>query len=148
MSTTSTDPVAALAELSCGTFLLTAAFDETQSGVLARSVQPCADDPPLLCVALRTGHPIEPIIRDSRHFAICQIDPADRLTVRKFSSDAHVHDESPFAAIPIETLVTGSPVLCRSRLVFDCEVVRHFDLEAESELYIGQVLACRAATGG
>lgn len=39
--------------------------------------------------------------------------------------------------------MTGSPVLLRSIVAFDCEVVRHFDLEADHELFVGQVLASR-----
>jgi len=71
----------------------------------------------------------------------------DKLALRKFSTDSWVDSESPFDAIPIQKLRTGAPVLRRSSLVFDCEVVRHFDLEAESELYIGQVVACRVTPG-
>jgi flavin reductase (DIM6/NTAB) family NADH-FMN oxidoreductase RutF len=144
MSATSTDPRHALARLSTDHFLLSAAFEDARAGVLAHSVQPCSDDPPLVCVAVRTGHPIEPIIRDARTFAVCRVDPEDKLVWRKFGPDAPADaEQSPFDALPLQTLQTGSPVLRRSTLVFDCEVVRHFDLEAEMELYIGLVVACR-----
>lgn len=143
----STQPQDAFALLQTGRFLMTAEHDDAQAGVIVRSVQVCSEDPPMLCIAVRTGHPIEPIIRDARCFAVCRLDEGDKLALRKFSTDPCADGESPFDAIPIQKLRTGAPVLRRSSLVFDCEVVRHFDLEAESELYIGQVVACRVAPG-
>ncbi len=143
----STHPLDGFALLRSGLYLMTAAHEDVRAGVIVRSVQPCSDEPPLLCVAVRTGHPIEPIIRDARCFAICRLDEADKLALRKFASAAPLDEEDQFDAIPVERLLTGAPVLRRSPLVFDCEVVRHFDLEAESELYVGQVIACRVAAG-
>lgn len=144
----STDTHTAFAQLQTGCFLMTAEHEDARAGVLVRSVQVCSEDPPMLCIAVRTGHPIEPIIRDARCFAVCRIEESDKLVFRKFAPDAVIQDEaSPFDAIPVQKLKTGAPVLRRSPLVFDCEVVRHFDLEAESELYIGQVVACRVAIG-
>lgn len=125
-----------------GLFVMTSAFEDASAGVLVRSVQSCAHEPPLISVALLKGHAIEPIIRDSHCFAVCQVDPADRLMSRLFAHDAE-QVEDPFAAVPVRSLKTGSPVLLRSNLALDCEVVRHFDLEADHELYIGHVVDCR-----
>lgn len=141
------DPIAdAIAAIPGGTFIITSAFEGVRSGVLVRSAQPCADEPRLICVAVKKGHTVEPIIRDSRHFALCQIDPADRLAMKKFDMAADHDPEKPtdpFDSFPTHTLRTGSPVLKKSPLCLDCEVVRHFDLEADCELYIGLVLAAR-----
>lgn len=142
----STDPRAALAQLPSGLFLMTSAYDDDRAGLIVRSVQVCGDEPPLLCVAVRTGHRIEPLIRDSRCFAISWLDEERKLVLRKFAHHSRTDPGDSFDAIPVEALATGSPVLCDSPLVFDCEVARHFDLEADCELYIGQVVACRAAT--
>lgn len=139
-----TDPLRAMAQLPLGLFVMSAAFEGERAGILVRAVQPCGTEPPLICVAPRTGHRIEPLIRDSRCFAICHVDPTNKLALKKFDPDDPPDHGDPFDAIPIETLVTGSPVLRGSPLVFDCEVVRHYDLETDHELYVGQVLAARA----
>ncbi|MBX3364578.1 MAG: flavin reductase [Phycisphaeraceae bacterium] len=141
------DPIsAALDTIPGGAFIITSAFDGVRSGVIARSVQPCADEPRLVCVAVRKGHTVEPLIRDSRCFALCRVARTDRLVMRKFEMSAD-HDpekpQDPFDAFAIETMTTGSPILRKSDLVLDCEVVRHFDLEADCELFIGLVLAAR-----
>ncbi|HZW09662.1 MAG TPA: flavin reductase family protein [Phycisphaerales bacterium] len=141
----STNPLEAMAQLPVGLFVMTASFEDERAGIVVRSVLPCGTEPPLICVAARTGHRIEPLIRDSRCFAICQLDPHHKLALRKFDPDAPEERGDPFDAIPIESLATGSPVLRGAPLVFDCEVVRHYDLETDFELYVGQVLAARAA---
>jgi len=146
----STDTNQALAQLPAGRFLMASAYEDDRAGLIVRSVQPCGDEIPLLCVAVRTGHRNEPLIRDRRCFALSRVGEDDRLVRHKFAAaiapDAP-ESADPFAAIAVETLQTGSPVLRGSPLVFDCEVVRHFDLEADCELYIGQVVASRMAIG-
>jgi len=132
----------AIAALPVGTFLMTSCFDGKRAGVLVRSVQSIADEPPLLGVSIRRGHPIEPIIRDSRHFAICMLDPADKLALRKFA-DGPKRDADPFDALPLETLLSQSPILRRAPLAFDCEVTRNLDLEADCGLYVGVIIAVR-----
>jgi flavin reductase (DIM6/NTAB) family NADH-FMN oxidoreductase RutF len=141
------DPIsAAIANLPQGMFVITSSYDSVRTGVIVRGVMPCATEPRLICVAVTKGHTVEPLIRDSRHFGLCQIDPSDKLAVRKFEFAAD-HDpekpQDPFNAMPVETLQSGSPILKKSPLAFDCEVVRHFDLEADCELYVGLVLAVR-----
>lgn len=140
----STDPHSALARLPSPAYLMTSSFEGERAGVIVRSVQACNTEPPLVCVAVRTGHQIEPLIRDSRCFALSQVESENRLVLKKFDrARAAVEPGDPFDAIPVRSLRTGCPVLCASALVLDCEVVRHFDLEADCELYIGLVLASR-----
>ena len=138
------DIPAAMARLTSGMFVMTSDFEGARAGVVVRSVQPCGVMPPLICVAARTGHWIEPIIRDSRHFAVCKVDESDRLILRKFGEDVGENESATqFDSFVLEKMTSTSPVLAKSPLVFDCEVVRHFDLEADHELYVGLVQAVR-----
>ncbi|HYE62420.1 MAG TPA: flavin reductase family protein [Phycisphaerales bacterium] len=137
------DTPRAFADLAKGLYVLTASHEGKRAGVLVRSVQPCADEPPLIAVAVKTGHWIEPLIRDSHVFAICRVSTSDRLMLRKFAETSRPRDGDPFDCVRAEKLVTGAPIISKSPLVLDCEVVRHFDLEADHELFIGHVLACR-----
>jgi len=134
-------PSHALAKLQSGLFVLTARHEGKRAGVVVRSVQPASDQPPLVCVAVRRGHWIEPVIRDSHAFAICKISPGDGLLLRKFAETARPRDGDPFDCVQTTRLATGSPILTRATLVLDCEVVRHFDLEADHERYMGLLLA-------
>jgi len=137
-------------ERACGTlvsglFVASAGHDGRRAGVLVRGAHVCSDSPPLLVVSVRKGHPIEPVIRDSRAFALSSVDPGDRVLVRRFGApppaDRHF---DPFDATPTRTLVSRSPVLASSALAFDCQVERHVDLECDHELYVGRVVAALA----
>jgi flavin reductase (DIM6/NTAB) family NADH-FMN oxidoreductase RutF len=141
--TTSGDGIVAKALdlLPGGIYLITSCFEGKRAGATALAAMHCSTEPLLLCVASRKGHGIEPIIRDSHHFALCVLDPNDKLMSRKFSTMNREADN--FDSLPVETLVSSSPVIKRSLVAFDCEVVRHFDMEADHELYIGRILAAR-----
>ncbi|MCH8344545.1 MAG: flavin reductase [Planctomycetes bacterium] len=72
----------AIGQIPCGLFVLTAAYDGAQSGVLAKWVQQCSAKPPMLMVALANDLPIATLIRDSRNFALSQISADDRFLQR------------------------------------------------------------------
>lgn len=141
----SQDFLLALERIPRGLFVLTSAHDGRRGGVVVRGVQPCADEPPMLIVSVRKGNAVAPLIRDSRCFAICEVEAGDRLLLRKFAEGIKPRDGDPFDCFGVERLATGSPVLSRSPLAFDCEVVRHFDLESDHELYVGQVRGVKQA---
>lgn len=132
----------ALAMLPSGVFVVTSSFEGKKGGVLVKSVMPCADEPLLVCVAAWKGHGIEPLIRDSRHFCVNQIDPDDKLVLRMFQGHISEHASS-FDSLPTERIVSQSPAIKRALVAIDCEVVRHLDMEADHELYIGLVLGAR-----
>ncbi|MHA7813445.1 MAG: flavin reductase family protein [Phycisphaerales bacterium] len=130
-----------------GLFLLTSAFDDKRGGMLVHDVQRCGTDPAMICVAARKGHTIDPLIRDSRAFALGVLGEENRLIRRRFErcdTPPREHpasgDEDPFDAIATRTLVTGSPIIERCTMWFDCEVARRVDLEAEMELFVGVIV--------
>lgn len=137
----------ALGVFPSGLYLLTAAFDDQRGGMFVHHVQRCGTDPAMLCIAARKGHTIDPLIRDSRSFALGVLGDGDRLIERRFSSHdappsevAPKGEDDPFDAIATRTLVTGAPMIERCKLWFDCEVARRVDLEAEIELFVGVIV--------
>lgn len=136
--------------------LMTAEFEGERAGVLVRSIQVCSADPVLVSIVVPRGHAIDPLIRDSHSFAICLLGEKDRLVGRKFvletkpegATDPDEPREDPFDAFRVSTLMTGSPIIDRCSAVLDCDVVRHFDLETDHEIYVGQVVAARVFSQG
>jgi flavin reductase (DIM6/NTAB) family NADH-FMN oxidoreductase RutF len=129
---------AALLQIPCGLFVLTAAHEGARSGVLTKWVQPCSVEPRLVMVAVPGGSPVEPLIRDSRNFALCQISAGDRLLHRRFLTPPD-RGEDPFVTLPTHCAPSGSPIIDRALSYLDCEVVRHIDLDTDHRLYVGQV---------
>lgn len=152
-----------------GPFLMTARHESARRGLLVRRVMTCADAPPSVCVSFPKGHPISPLVRDSRGFALCAVDPADRVLLRLFEQrggvlaapshngtasglsphaapGAGAHDAAPsdpFISLEIESLHTGAPLLKRCRFALDVRVTMHLDFESDHEIYIGTVLGGR-----
>jgi|GEM_PF-726659 len=135
----------ALAQIPSSLYVLTSSRGRAAGAVLVSWVQQVSFEPPLVSVAIPRGRGIAPLIRDSRSFAICQVHPDDRLLPRR----VRLTDDRDWTAldtIPYETLKTGSPCITRAMAVLDCKVLRHLDVEADHELYIGQVVAGRVYT--
>lgn len=135
----------AVGMLPSATCVMTSAHENRRSGILVNRVMRCSTTPTCICVAVPIGQRMATLIRDSRAFALCVIDRGNRLLMRKFgeddgglSSPAHA---DPFDTLETTTMVTGSPVLKRSLMVLDCEVIRHMDLESDHEIYVGLVLS-------
>ena len=135
-----TDIAAAVLQIPRGLFILTSACEGHRSGVLTKWVQPCSTIPPLVMVAIAKGSPVEPLIRDSRAFALCQIGANDRLLMRRFASPPE-RFEDPFVTLPAHPGENGSPIIDRALSYLDCQVVRHIDLDADHRLYVGQIVA-------
>ena len=120
------------------TFLLTSAVGEVRSGVIVRCVQQVATNPPMILVAMEKGQPLSPVIRDSRNFALCVL-PRDERSLRRQFATAPDQGNDPFLTIPHITVPGGSPVPLRSVGYIACELIRHLDIEADYEVYIGMV---------
>jgi flavin reductase (DIM6/NTAB) family NADH-FMN oxidoreductase RutF len=136
----------ALSQTPSSLYVLTASRGRAAGAVLVSWVQQVSFEPPLISVAIPRGRGIAPLIRDSRSFALCQVHPDDRLLPRR----VRLTDDRDWTAldtIPYETLKTGSPCINAAMAVLDCKVLRHLDVEADHELYIGQVVAGRMTSG-
>ena len=128
----------ALESIPRGEFLLTASDGSRSNGVLVDFVGQCANDPPMLVVATAKGQVLTPIIRDSRAFTVSLITDANRPIARRFAKSS-VEIEDPFIGLPTEETGRGIPVLARTAAWFECELIRHLDIDADCELYVGNV---------
>ena len=96
---------------------------------------------------MRKGQEIDPLIRDSRSFAVGFVDEGDRFINRRFGqrlngvdSAIYVEGVDPFETLETRKLVTGSPVLTQCTTWVDCEVLRRIDLENAFEFFVGTVV--------
>lgn len=132
-----TEVAVPLDRIPAGSFLLTSCYTDQRGGVPVKWVQQCCMTPPMVMLAVEKGHALSPVIRDSRAFAICQLDPNDRGTVRSFDHQQPGID--PFAGMTSTTAPSGSPVPMRALGYIDCELARHVDIDGDYEIYVGVV---------
>lgn len=132
------DLARAIALTPCGLYVMTAGFEDRAAGLIARWVQRCSIDPPMLMIAIRKGEPIEPLIRDSRGFALCQISDDDRFLLRKFAPSAD-RQEDPFVCLTTTIGSSGAPIIERAMSYLDCELVRNVELDTDHRIYVGQI---------
>ncbi|MHC5006226.1 MAG: flavin reductase [Planctomycetota bacterium] len=121
-----------------GFFLLTATHDGVRSGTVARWVQPCAANPPMVTVAFRKGNATSPLVYDSRRFTLCRVPESDRLLRATFESGPGL-GEDPFLGLRNFSTPNGCPVPASALGWLDCELAFNLDLEAECGLYVGRV---------
>lgn len=136
-----------IARIARGRYLMTSCFEGSRAGALVDSVQWLMTEPLLIGVSVRKGHEIDPLIRDSRAFAVGFINDDDRFVTRRFGkrlngvdSAIHVEGLDPFETLETSSFVTGSPVLPQCSTWVDCEVLRRVDLENAHELFVGSVV--------
>ncbi len=122
-----------------GLYIVTSAFEGVHAAVLVNWVQQVSAEPPRLSVAVPRGLRMTPLIRDSRAFAVCLLCSENRYLTRRFRTE--LFSDEDLDSVGFETAVTGSPLLSRAVACFDCELVRHLDLEPETDLYVGEIKA-------
>lgn len=110
----------------------------------------------MVMFAMPKGQVVEPLIRDSRRFALCQIREGDRYLMRKFEPDSgsdrlEPYDrngpragsieniEDPFVCLPTRTSSAGSPIIERALGYLDCEVIRQIETEGDHRIYVGLI---------
>jgi len=89
-------------------------------------------------VAIEKGQALSAIIRDSHGFALCQLHRDERI-LRRMLPAMPENGVDPFISIPHMRTPAGAPVPLRAMSWFDCEMVRHIDIEADTEIYVGVV---------
>ncbi len=136
-----------IARITRGRYLMTAHHADSRAGVLVDSAMWLMTEPLLIGVSMRKGHEIDPLIRDSRSFALGFVDEGDRFIARRFGkrlngtdSAIYVEGLDPFDTLPCTTIQTGSPVLTQCSTWLDCEVLRRVDLENAYEFFVGSVV--------
>jgi flavin reductase (NADH)/cob(II)yrinic acid a,c-diamide reductase len=137
--------IQALTRIPNAQYLITTAYGDVRDGRIIDRVQQCGTVPPMLLVAMEKGHVLSPLIRDSRTFSLSLLDPNERLLQRVFGPDRRIGDD-PFLTHPFTKGALGAPIVTRAVAWFDCEVVRHLDMETNYELYIGVVHAAGLGT--
>lgn len=137
---------AALAAIPRGRWVLSAAHEERRLGLLLERVQQVGDEPPTVAIAVAKGHPVLPLISESRRFGLAQLGPSDRTSVRRFSERAEPAAEPFLGVDTVSTPLRGLAIPRTSVAHLACELVCHIDVESDHDLFVGRVVG--AGRGG
>lgn len=133
----------ALGRLPVTKFLLTAAHGMSRNGMIITHVHQTAVVPPTVILSVPKGQPLSPLIRDSRAFALCELAEGDLLLNRLFNTPRELYGDDPFLGLLLLNTASKLPVPRSVASWIECELVRHLDIEADHEVYVG-----RAVGGG
>jgi len=133
----------ALSRLPRGRYLLTAGYGHNRNGMIVERVSLGADDPPTVIISVKKGHSLSPLIRDSARFGIAEIGTTDEMLSRIFRQGTGLQDDDPFLghALVEGPLKIDIPIPERAVSWLACELLRHLDIEADHEVYIGRVIS-------
>ena len=135
----------ALGRIPQGYFIMTSHYEHRVGAAVVSWVQQVGFEPPMVVVSIRKGRPITPLILDSHTFALCQVMPADRPLAKGL---AECTDDLSFDGVEMRRGQTGSPILLDAQAFLDCKVARHFDIDGDHDLYIGEVVDGGVLQGG
>ena len=130
----------ALGRIPQGLFILTAAYEDKRSGMLASWVQQVCFEPPMVSVSVAKGRSIMPLVSESHHFGLCQLAEGDRMMQRKFSGEIDPADDVFLGYDLIEGKFPDLPILASSLSYLECELTCHMDVEGDHDLFIGTVI--------
>lgn len=133
----------ALGRLPVSRFLLTAAHGVSRNGMLISRAHQTADVPPTVILSVPKGQPLSPLIRDSHSFALCELAEGDLLLSRLFNTPRELHGDDPFLGLLLLETPSKLPVPRSVAAWIECELIRHLDIDADHEVYVG-----RAVGGG
>lgn len=130
----------ALGRIPQGLFILTAAYEDKRSGMLASWVQQVCFEPPMVSVSVAKGRSIMPLVSESHHFGLCQLAEGDRMMQRKFSGTIDPADDVFLGYDLITGKLPDVPILSTSLSYLECELTCHMDVEGDHDLFIGTVV--------
>jgi len=128
----------ALAKIPSGTSVATATHDGKSTGMLASWIQQVAFEPPMLCLAVKKGRPIESLIDQGGTFVLNLIGQEQTGIFQHFSR-AIAPSESAFGPLAVEYRQAG-PVLTECIGHLACRVTAKHEA-GDHFVYLAEVTA-------
>jgi flavin reductase (DIM6/NTAB) family NADH-FMN oxidoreductase RutF len=136
---------AALGRIPSSLFILTVRHEDRRMGMLVSWVQQIGFDPPMISIAVGKGREVLPLISETKRFALSQLAQGDKNTLRRFASRPE-EGQDPFLGVdlipinPRDPEAPTLPVLAAAAGYLECQVVYHYDVEGDHDLFIAKVV--------
>ena len=137
---------AALGRIPSGIFVLTAADDGRETGMLASWVQQCSFRPPRVSIAVQGGREIVRRLAPGTRFILNILESSQTDMVAHFGK-GFAPDEDAFAGLSVEREPGRGAVLAEALAFLECEVVQRVPA-GDHDLFIAEVRAGRLLDDG
>jgi len=127
---------AALAKIPSGVSVATATHEGRSAGLLASWIQQISFEPPMVCLAVRRGRPIEPVIDGSGKFVLNVVGEGGTAVFKRFSRGV-APGQPAFEGTEVEQSDAG-PVLAECIAHLACRVVGKHPA-GDHHLYVAEV---------
>jgi flavin reductase (DIM6/NTAB) family NADH-FMN oxidoreductase RutF len=130
--------MAALGRIPSGLFVLTAASDGRETGMLASWVQQCSFTPPRVSAAVAMDRWLLPALTDGTPFTINVIGEGEKKLVAHFGK-GFAPEQPAFDGVEVTRPAGGAPVLTAAHAHIACAVVARHEV-GDHVLVIGTVV--------
>ncbi len=137
---------AAMRAWSAGVTVVTAVHEGQKHGMTVNSFTSISLDPAMITISLKTGSRTFDLVAGSRAFGLTMLSKT-QSEISDIFAGRFPEIEDRFANVPVETLVTGSPLIVGGLAWLDCRVVETYDA-GMNMLFIAEVLAARGSGEG
>jgi len=137
----------AMSRLGAAVHVITTAGPGGKHGATATAVSSVSDTPPTLLMCLNRRSHTNPAVVENGVFCVNTLGSADAEIADLFAGRTGVAGSDRFAAGEWTVLATGSPVLARSVIAFDCRIIEVRSV-ASHNVFFGAVEAVRLGPGG
>jgi flavin reductase (DIM6/NTAB) family NADH-FMN oxidoreductase RutF len=131
---------------SAGVTIVTAAHGEDRHGMTVNSFTSISLTPPLIIISLQKNTRTHELVMKSQAFGLTIL-AAEQVNVSDLFAGRMPDVQDRLAAVPTETLVTGSPLIVGGLSWLDCRILQTYDAGL-STLFISEVVAARGTGVG
>jgi flavin reductase (DIM6/NTAB) family NADH-FMN oxidoreductase RutF len=129
----------ALGRIPSGVFILTAARDSVETGMLASWVQQCSFKPPTISFVVQRGRPIADLLPKDGDFTINILEAAQTDMIAHFGKGFTMQDDA-FKDLDVQRGPPHGPVLKESLAYLHGKVLDRIPI-GDHDLYLGEVTA-------
>ena len=130
---------------SAGVTVVTAVHEGNTHGMTVNSFTSISLEPAIITISLQASTRTYELVSKSRAFGLTMLS-IEQTKISDMFAGRMPEIEDRFADLPIETLVTGSPLIVGGLAWLDCQVLETYDA-GMNILFIAQVLAARGIGG-
>ena len=134
----------ALAKIPSGVSIATATKEGKSTALLASWIQQVSFEPPMICMAVKKGRPIEPLLDATKKFVVNVVGEGGAGIFKRFSK-GFAPSEKAFEGLNV-TQCSAGPILTDCIAHLECTVTAKYEA-GDHNLFVAEVIGGAARAG-